>query len=364
MAVALAPAVYHAATLWTQRGALRAAETERGSAAWRDLLDELARWPGPRVFLSDLATNYSIPAYTGHHVSAYLDQHSTPNDPKGLERILDARDALSPYVGLGATLAILREYGVDYVVLNQRLERPTSFDYWTLQPRLYDAMRAKFDARPDLFRPAWSAPRIVVYEVTPEARAIALPVDPEPARPFARSAATASDSAPLRDGAFLMYGTRIAPEVASPGDTLSIATAWAVAGDTLLPPGGYQVFVRLETPAPRGAFHVAALDKLHRKLDERITGTRWRLRETHLPLGGIVGPDQWRPGEIVEDRTTFPIPHEAAPGRWDVRVRMIRTPHYVNLELKDFVSDDDRFNGPIVGHVTIVPRAQAAGARP
>ena len=44
-------------------------------------------------------------------------------------------------------------------------------------------------------------------------------------------------------------------------------------------------------------------------------------------------------------------------------VRLVRTPHYVNLGVRDYLRDDDRFNGPVVGHVTIVPRV-AAGATP
>ena len=168
----------------------------------------------------------------------------------------------------------------------------------------------------------------------------------------------------MRDGEFLQYGTTVAPDVASPGDTLTVTTSWALAGDAPLPAGSYQIFVRLETPAPRGAIYVESFDKLHRKLEERIRGMRWRVRETHLPLAGIYGPDQWRPGEVIEDRSRFAIPRDAAPGRWDVRVRMIRTPHYVNLGVRDYLRDDDRFNGPVVGRVTIVPSAQSAEARP
>jgi hypothetical protein len=41
----------------------------------------------------------------------------------------------------------------------------------------------------------------------------------------------------------------------------------------------------------------------------------------------VYGPDQWRPDEAIEDRSRFAIPRDAAPGRWDVRVRMIHTPH-------------------------------------
>ncbi|MGH7726801.1 MAG: hypothetical protein ACREOU_15350, partial [Candidatus Eiseniibacteriota bacterium] len=103
----LVPSVQQAASVVLERDRLLATEEARGPEPYRDLLSFLStHYRERRVFLSDPATSYAIPAYTGHAVSAYLDQHSSPNDPKGLERILDARDALSPYVGMDSTLAI------------------------------------------------------------------------------------------------------------------------------------------------------------------------------------------------------------------------------------------------------------------
>jgi hypothetical protein len=36
----------------------------------------------------------------------------------------------------------------------------------------------------------------------------------------------------------------------------------------------------------------------------------------------------------------------------------------VNLGVRDYLRDDDRFNGPVVGRVTIVPSAQSADVPP
>jgi hypothetical protein len=146
-------------------------------------------------------------------------------------------------------------------------------------------------------------------------------------------------------------------------DTLRVTTASALAGDAPPPAGSYQGFVRLEISAPRGALHAEAFDKLHRKLEERIQGVRWRVPESHLPVAGGVRPGPVAADEVIEDRSRFAIPRDAAPGRWDVHVRMIRTPHHANLGVRDYLRDDD-FNGPVVGRVTIVPSAQSAEVRP
>ena len=76
-------------------------------------------------------------------------------DARGLTRILDARAVLSPYVGLRRTLEILRAYRVDAVVLNARFDRPVATDYWSTRPADEAATRAKFESRPDLFRPVF-----------------------------------------------------------------------------------------------------------------------------------------------------------------------------------------------------------------
>lgn len=349
------PQAGQALTLLTERSKLLAFEAGRGPASWFDLLAYLRDdVPGPRVILTDPATSYSIPAYTGHQVSAYLDQHSSPNDPKGLERILDARDVLSPYVGLGKTIETLREYQVDLIALNQRFTEPMQFDYWSVSPTLYAGTRAKFDRHPELFRPVWRAPGIVVYEVTEKAKHGPILDEPPASRPFTRPLTNREAHAHRRvlDGRFVQRGTDV-PFAVLAGDTLDLVTYWSVA-DSVPEPGRYVVWVRLTTPVPEGPLFHTSWSKLYRKVVERLEGRRYRLRQTHVPLGGMYGPDLWRPGEVIEDHFRFPITADAALGRYEVRVKMMRMPHYPNTRLKDYVSDDDQWSGPIAGSVYIV----------
>lgn len=351
-----------AVTLVSERRALKESETARSPAPWRDLLVALGpNEPRPRVFASDPVTSYSIPAYTGHQVMAYFDQHSSPNDPRGLDRILDARAVFSPFVDLRQTLGILRRYGVEAIVLNQRFERPPPADYWGMTPALEAPTLGKFQSRPDLFRPAFAAPGAWVFELTDAARQGPLPDSAAPARPFVidRTAADALAGA-AQIGAFLQLGTRISHARAAPLDTLELTTYWSLAGADAPPAGNYTVYARLDARTlPRGPLYSRHWDKLYRKGLEAMTGKRWRIRASHHPLEGIYGPDQWRPGEVIEDRYQMVIPANLAPGTYDLGVSLVRTPHYPNTRLADYLHDADMFSGPVVGQVTVAPRAQA-----
>src|SRR5689334_25268960 len=52
--------------------------------------------------------------------------------------------------------------------------------------------------------------------------------------------------------------------------------------------------------------------------------SRWRVRTTHRPLNGVYGPDEWGYDEIVRDEYDVALPRQAAPGAYDVRVRIDR----------------------------------------
>ena len=77
-----------------------------------------------------------------------------------------------------------------------------------------------------------------------------------------------------------------------------------------------------------------------------------------VEIDGVYAPDQWRPGEIIEDRYDVALPENLAPGAYDVRVKLVRTPHYPNTRLRDYLHDDDEFSGPIVGRLTVTGGAR------
>jgi hypothetical protein len=392
-AILLAHPLAQGMTLVTERAQLRKDEAARSPAPWRDLLVFLGQDPRTRVLASDPVTSYSIPAFTGHQVMAYYDQHSSPNDPSGLTRILDARSVFSPFVDLRRTIEILRAYGVDAVVLNGRFDRIPATDYWNMTPDLYDSSLAKFRARPDLFRPVFDASKAWVFELTDAARQGPLPdssvaafrpwllrnqrrallatvrgewppvdVDPGPVR-----------ERPTREGAFLLYATALSkPGVPrweagfgtksefAPLDTLEVVTAWGLADSVAMPPGNYAIYVRLDAHAmPRGPLYADAWDKPYRKVLEKISGKRWRVRSAHRLLDGMYGPDEWQPADRVIDRTQIVIPANLVPGTYDLGVALVRTPHYTNTRISDYLHDHDEFSGRVVGQVRIAPRTQA-----
>jgi hypothetical protein len=343
LAAGLDLVTHHAALVEEMRG--------EGAAPWADVLAFLRdRVPGPRVVAADPATSYTIPAYTGHQVMAFFDQHSSPNDPRGLARILDARDVLSPFTDTRRTLTILRAYGVDLVVVNERFTAPVSTDYWSMTPELLPAILAKFRARPDLFAPIYDSPGAWVFALTDSARRGTLPAPAAVARPFLEP----RPGGGRVDGAFTIFDTRLPTTPCAAGDTVRFTTRWGLARPGALPPGNYTAFVRLETPYPHGPGYVVGFDKVYRKALEARTHVAWRVRTTHRPLDGVYGPDQWRYDESVVDDYAVALPRVAVPGTYDVRLRMLRLPHYENTTPNDYVSDADAYEGPVVGRITIV----------
>jgi hypothetical protein len=283
-------------------------------------------------------------------------------------RILDARSVFSPFVDLRKTIEILRAYGVDAVVLNGRFDRAPATDYWSMTSELYDSALAKFRARPDLFRPVFDASRARVFELTDAARQGPLPDSATAGGPRQFGGADAPrlvvSTGPVRQGALALCASRLSKSQLAPGDTLELFTAWSLADSVRATPGSYAVYVRLDARAmPRGPLYSEAWDKPYRKVLEKVSGQRWRLRSAHRLLDGMCGPDEWRFGDLAIDRTWFVIPGNLALGTYDVGVALVRTPHYPNTRIADYLHDKDLFSGRVVASARIAPpapRAQAA----
>jgi hypothetical protein len=112
-----------------------------------------------------------------------------------------------------------------------------------------------------------------------------------------------------------------------------------------LPPGSYRVAVRFDRALPGGFRPPRAVAKPARKLLERLSGVRYRFRADHLPAAGEYGVDLWRPTEVVRDSFELAVPRDAAEGAYQVKIQMLRQPHYPNLSLRDYFSDDDFLAG-------------------
>jgi len=177
MALLLAPVALDALFVLLRPSRIAAAEAGRSPARWRSSLEWLDRVPpAGQVVLSDPGTSYAVPMFTRHFVVTLLDQHSSPNDARAVERILDARDALDPWGPWERARDVVARYRVTLVVLNGRFVEIPPFDYWAPSPGWFQAERARLDGEPGAFERLADEGDFVVYRV--HAAALAIPPTP------------------------------------------------------------------------------------------------------------------------------------------------------------------------------------------
>lgn len=328
------------------------AEAADSPLAWEAPLAWLDRtFPRPQVVLSDPATSYAVPMMTRHYVVTLLDQHSSPSDSLALRRLIDSRDALDPYGSWERTRTLVDRHGVDIVVLNGTFASPPQFDYWAPGPAWYEAARSRLDRQPGAFERIYDRDRFAIYRV--HRAALDSLAGGERPRPFVLPFVPGKFPIALRieEGRPALHRLRIAPSWARPGDTLRMVADWRAIERQ--PSGSYRVSVRFDRPLPAGFAPPSSVAKPLRKILERVRHERYRFREDHLPARGEYPVDLWAEDQVVRDSFEVIVPRDVAEGRYAVQVRMFREPHYQNLHVSDYFSDQDRYSGPPVGVVNI-----------
>ncbi len=333
-----------------------ALESERRDSpfAWIDALKFIENEiKEPAVFLADPYTSFGIPAFTKHYIVAVPIGHSSPKDARNVEKVKDARDALNPYTGIRETLEILDKYRVDYVILNQTFESPIYEYSWSIDPGIYRQALDKFESRPALFEKVYDKGGVYIFRYihTDEAAGpgpAGLPV------PFVleREPALENPVNEIFDGAYMLLGAEIDRKRVRPGERVSLESYWIRLGEEA-PPRYYRVFVRFDTDFPKNRLYRRWYGKIYRKLVERAKGERYRFRSEHNPVSGIYPPDTWKRGEVVVDRAEIAVPGDAAPGIYDIRIKLLEMPFNPNYKLSDFLRDDDIYSGVKVGTLEI-----------
>ena len=349
------------AELVGSRPEILAADDRESPLLWEDALQWMdAHLPVGSVVLADPFTSYSIPMMTRLYVATLVDQHSSPNDSLALTRILDARDGLDPYGSWDRLRAVVARYDVTAIALNDRFAVPPRGDYWAPSPEWYARARARLDRHPVAFEPVFDTGDFVVYRVHRAAVDTLSGAPPE--RPFVSAWRSGAFPAGRRmgEGMPVLHGLVVWPHVVAPGDTVHAVAVWRALRPAT--PGSYSVVVRLDRPLPGGLRPPSVIGKPVRKLIERLRGERYRLRSDHLPLGGAYGVDLWRAEEVVRDSFELVIPSVAAEGRYELRIKMMRQPHYHNLRLSDYFLDEDVFSGLPAGWVEVERPGTAKGA--
>jgi hypothetical protein len=297
-------------------------------------------------------TSYGVPMLTRHWVVTLVDQHSSPSDAHALERILDARDALDPYGAWARTRAVIAKYGVTAVVINSDFPYPVPSDFWASSPEWAAAARARLDAVPAAFERVHDERGFTVYRV----HRTALDTLGAPPRPRPFTVPFVSGRFPIgrrfADDMPVVHRLQLWPARVVRGDTLRGVADWRALAP--LPGGSYRVSVRFDQPLPGGFTPPAAIGKPLRKLLEKLQHRRFRFGDQHLPVMGAYGVDLWRPGEIVRDSFEVVVPADVAPGYYRAEIRMVRSPHYPNLHLSDYLGDRDYLSGVAMGAIEVV----------
>lgn len=260
---------------------------EQFAGALRELDSAL---PAGSTVLTDPVTGYLLYGRTLLLPVAVIDQHSSPNDPRGGERIIDSQRALHPRWGAEEGVETLDRYGVEYVLINERYKH--RFNTWNahINPDVIRAGRLMFDALPDRFHPLPAPEGMHLYQVVHQPG-----TDGDVEREMAEFPEGTRLNHEMSEGISLVTSS-IDRTMAKAGEKVTITTAWLASGedDHFIP----LKFVLRGIPA--GA-------------ERRGWGKPWLVR----PLGGSALPYiLWKEGDRVVVPDTFRVPEECPPGEY------------------------------------------------
>ncbi|MBD3178282.1 MAG: hypothetical protein GF417_01040 [Candidatus Latescibacteria bacterium] len=323
-------------------------------------LDDLYRFinrevPEGSIIASDPITSYSIPAFCDQFVVCTYDQHSTPNDSTALERIMDCRDIYLPSASCGAVADILDKYQAGYVVINGRIPASVRGDYWTPGAQVAEKASRRLKSCGTVFEEIYSSRSLSLLRYCGDSIRTSRGFPDSSAgtreRRVGHFEGDYNDLTWAETEGIYIRGWQKSAERIEGGDTLAIEIDWVA--DRKLKPGNYTVHVRFDTDFPGGILYRPWYGKVYRKLVEKLRGRRYRFRTSRLPFDGIYPPDQWPVDGVIRERLEVRIPHDITEGIYTVSVKMQRAPHEPNYHLKDFLTNDDIFDGPDLMKITI-----------
>jgi hypothetical protein len=325
-----------------------AAERETGYPRWKDGLSKLGELPGRAVIASDPVTSYMISAFTPHFVVCTFDQHAPPSDLLSRERSIAARDILSPFTSSSDKGHQIAKHQVTHVVVNENLDVTDRSDFWTVGKESAPLVRGRLGALNDMFIEEGAVGGLRLYRAAGNApRHVAAVQNPLLRRRVPPDAVKVGETAGL---ARLEAARIAAPDTVRGGDEIEVTLYWLRQEE--LPLDKYVVTIRFDRTDVELPFGGKPFPKIARKLKERVNGERYRFRHDHQIMDGFVSPDTWPPGVFVVDRTVVRIPAYAAAGRYEVRARLITGSTAPNYRIRDFLYDDDIYQGVVIGEIT------------
>jgi hypothetical protein len=259
-------------------------------------------------------------------------------------------DVLNSRVGLEKTASILRKYKVDYVVVNTSFrERLSAFEY-EIDPGFQARALEKLSSAAVLFRQVVSDGGVHVFRFVGSETGGYAPDLPR------AGVTTEGDTVRMGvagfTGMFKLEETEILEKTVEPGDSLRVRLLWHCYSPPA-PEDVYRLFVRLDTPFPKGKWFMQPLEKPYRKILERRLGEHFRFRQDVDPETFDWPLHLWKQGQTVPETVTVGIPEDVAPGVYTVSVSLKRITHITNFAFSDYLREDDYYSGVHVGQVEI-----------
>ncbi len=339
----------------------------RRFAAMAAALDEL---PHGRV-ASDPRTSYAVRGLRGGAMPVYPVAHASPVDTGLVGRLTVYRSLFSPVRTPVRITAALDSLGARYLLINERVEAISGvgdFGFvasdgaqrelvqWLhglgVPPRRQGEGWELFDAG-DLHSPtqAWQAP--------PGARSLQLqgPAGLDPAGLLAR---------PVDGSRIAVVGIRPLQEQVAAGGRLAVQIWYAPAHGPArtIHPGWERFNLRFEGPMPAVPRVLAPVSKLVRKfLIEDSGRSLARFNGSWVPFDGVWPPTEW-PAEGASEVREIRVPPYVRPGRYVLELTVQEAVWRQRRDLRDYLSDRDRWSGPSVGVVEIQSPHPATAGEP
>lgn len=311
--------------------------------------------PEGSVIVSDPLTSYCIQALTDQFIICPNDQHSVPNDSTAVDRIMVCRDIFSPHTPLEDIIGELNEYNAEFIVINGRIPSSSQTMYWTLDRETALETMMRFMEYPALFNTIYSHDDIAIFEITERARSGIVPITEElPGFEFVGEELTADELEGLAASGIpgiLIKSVEPDNQRINRGEILTLDIEWIAARNC--EPKRYLSILRFDADHYKGALFHEAYSKIYRKVIEQSRGHKFRFRVSHQPFNGIFSPDKWPPRRVIKDRVTAKIPEDISPGTYEISIKLLERIQYPNYTLKDYLSNDDIYNGEVVGRVIV-----------
>jgi hypothetical protein len=306
--------------------------------------------PKKSVVLSDPVTGYALSAFTHAKVVAVLGQHGNPNDPYPLERLAAVHTVMSPYTFQIETVAAVRRFAVEYVVVNGSFDAPYHAFLADWDPAFKTNLEGKLGSLKTVFKRVYENEKVVIYRVE-DTSFDRVTWEPLPAYlerpPFAAEpCSTAARAGPA------VAETGVEPDVALPGETVRVTVGYRGGTGKL---SSFPVTLRLRFEDKR-YFETARRfpgDKYLRRFRERHEKIFRRFRVDHEPFGGYLRAREWPEDRICYEEIEVRLPRALAETVYEIRWQLAEESLLPNFAARDFLFNQDSYAGSPCAEISI-----------